>query len=35
MIRLKTDAENLERELDNVTSQFEQALDKYNNCNNA
>lgn len=35
MIRLKTESEDLEKELDNVTNQFEQAIDKYNNCNNA
>lgn len=35
MIQLKIEAENLESELHNVTRQFEQALEKYNNCNNA
>ena len=34
MMELKTEVENLERELNNVTLQFEQALEKYNNCNN-
>ena len=35
MIQLKAEVQNLERELDNVTQQFEQAVEKHNNCNNA
>jgi len=33
MLRLKKEADDLERELDSVTRLFEQAAEKYNKCN--